>query len=155
MPAIDSNNPNPREGIKTSYVNVSTDLYLKNNSNNPNPREGIKTQQAQPMSQTYHLIRITQILVRGLKHKNRPCHNDKAYYIRITQILVRGLKLKSSRHASKRRFKCIRITQILVRGLKPPNEVFDQMQGYVDSNNPNPREGIKTFTLIFQLLRCW
>ncbi len=38
----------------------------------------------------------------------------------------------------------IRITQILVRGLKPNVVTIEPVACRGDSNNPNPRQGIKT-----------
>ncbi len=88
-------------------------------SNNPNPRQGIKTRQALvPFLAIDERIRITQILVRGLKPIQAAIIKEYGDTIRITQILVRGLKRIGSRLCG-----CsvafIRITQILVRGLKP------------------------------------
>ena len=64
---IHSNNADPREGIKTNCAVVFI-RYSLVNSNNADPREGIKTQLAGGKCLERAItIQITLILVRGLK----------------------------------------------------------------------------------------
>ena len=136
-----SNNADPREGIKTadeSAADPATDF----DSNNADPREGIKTASMRDCSASKASIQITLILVRGLKLSlypsragKRQTHSNNADPREGIKTALLPTLLQSVLHSNNADPR---------EGIKTKKICFLNFLNNLHSNNADPREGIKT-----------